>query len=194
MVMKNLTKLYNKITNKAEGLSWYTEGHYFCKNTGEKYGIPLPIVCAILSALSPASNWERNKLETITLIRGARHGEGSFKFTTYGQNVIKATDILEGRRDPYKSFSMKTGAKTYNFFHNLLEPLDSQYVTIDRHAYRIATGEEYISIGIGKYREIADHYRRSADRIGILPCQLQAVLWVWYREQLNKQLKADVPF
>ena len=156
----------NKVTNKTEGLNWYTEGHMFCKGLADTHKLPLEVVCGVLSALSPGTNWERNKLETITLIKGARLNKGGFKFTTYGQNVIKAAEILEGIRNPYKAFSMLTGAKTYNFFYNLLEPSNPNYLTVDRHAYRIATDDEYIRIPITKYRSIMDHYKRAADRIG----------------------------
>lgn len=192
--MKNLTNLYNKVTNKTEGLNWYTEGHSFCKEVANTHSLSLPVVCGVLSALSPGMNWERNKLETITLIKGARLNKGGFKFTTYGQNVIKATEILEGIRKPHEAFSMKTGAKTYNFFYNLLEPSNPDYLTVDRHTYRITTDDEYTHIPISKYRSIADHYKRAADRIGIIPNQLQAVLWVWYREQINVQPTASAPF
>lgn len=191
--MKNLTNLYNKITNKTEGLNWYTDGHTFCKELADTHNLPLAVVCGVISALSPGTNWERNKLETVTLIEGARQG-GGFKFTTYGQNVIKATEILEGIRKPHKAFSMRTGAKTYNFFYNLLEPDNPDYCTVDRHAYRIATGEEYGNILPKQYRSISDHYKRAAKRIGIIPNQLQAVLWIWYREQINVQPTAYAPF
>ena len=192
--MKNLVKLYNNLPIK-EGINWYNDASDFCRKVSDKYGIEFDKVTAIKSALSPACNYETNKKDLIALIeinQGIKRK--GYKFSTYGQNVIKAQKIFDGGLLPESAFNVKTGAKTYNFFYNMLLPESSEYVTIDRHAYRIATGLEYGQITPKQYREIALHYTQSAHKIGILPNQLQAVLWVNFRDQNNIKPEIYCPF
>lgn len=185
--MRNLSKLYT--LSSKEGLTWYNEAHNFAESVALKYGLPLPVVCAVISALSPANNWEGNKLDTIGLIKNKR-----FKCSTYGQNVTKAKRILLGELLPDNAFSLKTGAKTFNFYHNILNPLGSEHVTVDRHSYTVATGKPYVSLKGTKYQEIANHYHAHARRLGILASQLQAVLWVDYRIKPEIKFKEYTPF
>lgn len=109
--MKNLTRIYNQMETR-DGLLWYYRAHEFCKELSARFDLSLAVVCGIMSALSPGTNWERNKLETTNLIRGRKTG-----FTTYRRNVVKARAILNGELMPELAFSPRTGAKTYNFFH-----------------------------------------------------------------------------
>lgn len=191
--MKNLTKLFNQ--SDKSGLNWYNDGHEFCKELATKYDLSLPKVCAVVSALSPATNWEVNKRDAIGLIesyldlRNYKH-----KFTTYGANVVKAQKVLSGELEPDKAFSLKTGAKTFNFYHNLLEPANPDYCTIDRHAFIIATGEVYNKLTPKQYKQVADHYISTAKRLSVIPCQLQAVLWVDHRIKQEISFNIDVPF
>ena len=92
-------------------------------------------------------------------------------------------------------FNRRTGSKTYHFYHNLLEPDNSAFITIDRHSYLIATGETYTSgLHLAKYERIADVYRKAAKKLGILPNELQALLWVDHRTKENIKFNIDVPF
>ena len=191
--MKNLALIYRKIEEK-KGANWYFEANHFARNVAKSYQVDFKKVCAILSALSPGVNWEQNKKETVTLIRinQGLHTK-KFNFSTYGHNVVKAQKIYDGDIDPDKAFSLKTSPKTYNFYHNIVHPESPDYVTIDRHAFRIATGEEYDRISPKQYRELAAHYKRAAKRLGILPNILQSVLWEWYREEnVNKYKKYNL--
>lgn len=188
--MKNLLKL---LTNR-DGKDWYREANKFCNEIAEQYQLELPIVVAILSAMSPGTNWEQNKKDAVNLIRanGNAHTK-QFRFTTYGKNVIKAQNIYSGKLRPDEAFNPRTGAKTYNFYHNILNPDAEHFVTIDRHAFTIATGEPYVQPHLAKYERVADHYRRFAKLVGLLPSELQAILWVSYRKENGIQ-QAGLPF
>lgn len=179
--MKNLAIIYRKIEPK-NGSDWYFQANKFVRNVAKNYGMDTETVSGILAALSPAVNWEQNKKETVTLIRINRgiHTK-PFNFSTYGNNVVKAQKIYDGIH-PLEVLNEKTGPKTYNFYHNVLHPENPDYVTIDRHAFRIATEKPYDRISFKQYREISEHYIKCAKRLGILPNILQSVLWVWYRE------------
>lgn len=190
--LKNLTKIFESADKS--GLNWYDDAHNFCKNVSEKYNLPMDKVCAVVSSLSPGTNWEQNKKDTINLIESMNGNRAQFKFTTYGQNVIKAYRILDGYIKPVDAFNVTTGPKTFNFFRNILDPTDSNFVTIDRHAFRIATGKEYKSLTAKQYREVAAHYIKAAKKLDITPAQLQAVLWVDFRMKKEISFTEFNPF
>jgi hypothetical protein len=188
MRVKNLAKLYMR-GDRENGLLWYHRAHEFCKTLAQKHNLELAIVCGIVSALSPSCNWEQNKKDARRLVEGKRTG-----FVTYKRNVQKAIAILNRKIMPDQAFNPLTGAKTYNFFHNLLCPHCDHHVTIDRHAFRIATGEEYSRIHPALYERVANHYRKHAKKLGIRPLELQATLWVSYRKENNILQTENVPF
>jgi len=183
--MKNLVKLY--IEADKSGINWYVDANLFARKVAEQYDKPLKTVCAVISALSPSTNWEQNKADTIGLISGKK----GYKCGTYGRNVAKAREIL---RTNEPLFSPKTGAKTYNFFYNIWQPENPDYICVDRHAYTIATDEIYTKLHLAKYNKVANHYRKAAKKLGVLPNQLQAVLWTSYRVKENIQFTTKVPF
>lgn len=175
---KKLIQLYE--ASSKEGLNWYKEANSFCRGLSSRYSVSVETVAGVLAALSPASNWERNKQETDWLLATiAGKKVTPFKFVTYGKNVAKATLIAKGVLDPYSAFSEKTGPKTFNFFWCIVNPDSPDYVCIDRHAYTIATGKVYTGLKTAPYRKIAEMYRKAAKKLAILPSQLQAVLWVY---------------
>ena len=188
--MKNLLKL---LTDSREGINWYREANQFCSGIAFEHNLPLPVVVGILSAMSPGTSWEQNKKDAVNLIKvnGNAHTK-QFRFTTYGANVIKAQKIFSGSLSSSEAFNQRTGPKTYNFYHNILNPDVDGYVTIDRWAYKIATGEPYTGIHFAKYERVADHYRKFAVKAGLLVSELQAILWVEFRKQKFGTL--DTPF
>lgn len=179
--MKNLIKLYDKTTSheRAAGRSWYWDAQAFCEFTARKYGLSLSQVCGIVSALSPACSWQRNKQETTWLIESnlEDYEVEPLNFTTYGNNIVKAQRIYSGD-DPGQLFSLKTGAKTFNFYHNMLEPHNPDFVTIDRHALTAIDSKLIHQPTKNQYQTIADHFKRSACELGMIPCQFQAIIWI----------------
>lgn len=177
---------YKQVTDFS-GRDWYKQAHEFCVMVSDRYNVPLVTVCAVMSALSPSTNYEQNKRDTVGLISGKR----GYKCGTYGQNVIKARMIL---KTGIPTFSLLTGPKTYNFFFNLLEPDNTAFVTIDRHTFKIATNEPYIGLKGKQYRDIVTKYRKAGQRLGVPPQELQAILWVDYRLKEVNQFKEYSPF
>ncbi len=197
--MKNLVIAFKKVGPESlrDGLAWYQTANSFCQSLAGKYALDCSKVCAILSALSPATNYEQNKKDTEGLIRLLTGRIQSYTCTTYGPNVRKARAIFEANDNYIQFFNLKTGPKTYNFFLNVSNPIGNE-VTIDRHAYRIATGLEYKHLTVKQYDILADHYRKAAKVLGILPLELQAVLWIDYRVKQEIAFKEyqtiDCPF
>jgi hypothetical protein len=194
----NILNLFNSATASqlAEGLNWYQSAHNHAVKLSEQYNVSLSKVCGVISALSPATNWHKNIKDTEELLKG----NSTHKFSTYGQNVLKAYKILNAslEMDIELFFNLKTGAKTFNFYKNILNPKCINYVTIDRHAYAIWVGSDTGSgakaINLKLYREIAADYIAVAEQVGITPLQLQAVTWVVYREQFVNEMHLSAPF
>jgi hypothetical protein len=184
--MTNLIKKFEQVTDHS-GLNWYREGNEWCQRVADHHGLSLVTVCGVISALSPATNWLQNKRDALGIIERKK----GYKCGTYGSNVAKARQILK-TGEP--QFNVKTGAKTYHFFNALLNPSAPDYVVIDRHAYTIATNETYTGIHLAKYNRVAEMYRKAAMKLGLLPNELQAVLWVDYRNKENIKFNIDVPF
>lgn len=190
--MKNLALLFER--SDKSGLSWYAGANDFVNKVAANYSLPVDRVAAVVSTLSPGTNWEQNKKDSINLIESMSGNRRKFKFTTYGQNVVKAFRILDENAIPESYFSLKTGPKTLNFFYNLWQPDNPDFVTIDRHAYTVATGEQYIRLTVKQYRDVAEHYMRAAKRLDILPNQLQSTLWVDYRKKQDIKFAEFCPF
>jgi hypothetical protein len=80
------------------------------------------------------------------------------------------------------------GRKVRSFFSNILEPDRSGAVTVDRHAVSVVFGFSLSDAQVkilersGTYLLVASAYRAAARRLGVSPCQCQAVTWtVWRR-------------
>ena len=86
------------------------------------------------------------------------------------------------------------GPKIRAFYHNILDPDGSEYVTIDGHmkaAYegRDMTMKEAIVRTKGEYKRISDATKRLAGLEGLLPNQLQAV--IWFTRKRTRRIKYD---
>jgi len=193
--MKNLVKIYGQVSNPNEGKFWYEEANLFAKQVATKFNAPLEEVCAVFSILSPVTNFEQNKKDLVNFYayhKGLVNKKPSF--TTYSTNVRKAEKVINKQLKPTEAFNPKTASKTLNFFRNILDPNDKNYVTIDRWAYRIATEEAYKPLTKKQYDSIANQYKRAAKRLGLLPSQLQAILWVDVRNKEAKKFETYCPF
>ena len=85
-------------------------------------------------------------------------------------------------------------SKTYSFFCNILTG-DSQNVTIDRHAFRIAVNSmkaDEICITEKRYRNMVKAYQIAADKLNLSPSQLQAITWISFREHLPVTIPASI--
>jgi hypothetical protein len=185
--MNYLLKAFKEVDKSTlnKGLNWYNNANRYAEYLSNTYKIDFDKVCAIISALSPACSWEVNKrdAEKMVLCYVWDLDYSYFNFSTYGTNVVKAWNILKykgSERIEDKFFSLKTGAKTYNFYLNIKNPLSKEYITIDRHAIAIFEGRK--SSGSRKitpkqYKAIAEKYITTAKRLKLLPCQFQAILW-----------------
>ena len=186
--VKNILAIYGQASEDEiqGGLSWYADAHNFAREQAEKHGLSIEIVAGIVSALSPGTDWERNKADAMQVLAGNEsHGFGS-----YGHNVRKAFEIRAvGQQERVEKYF--PADKTFNFYHNIVNPAAAKYVTIDRHALSVGIGATRADKTVTKveYRELARHYNLAAKKLGILPQQVQAVTWVVWRNRKGYKSK-----
>ena len=168
------------------GMDWYE----LAKESIEvmrKYHFPwysASQVTGIVAILSPNLHWESN-------IQAMKEFMVSQRVLATKQATSAAKKWLQ---DQYQ-FNFKTGPKISNFYHNLMDPKDPNYVTIDRHAIRAWLGpiharrfdDDHGRIGLNhkSYQIIAEHYKEVASHYDILPNQLQAICWQVARRQFG---------
>lgn len=182
----NLQLALHKSTMKEfdEGMDWYECAKNRIEGT-RKLNFPwisASKVIGVVSILSPNLHWESN-------IEAMREFFVSQRVIATKQVTLAAKSWMN---DQYQ-FSFKTGPKISNFYHNLLDPQDPNYVTIDRHAIRAWLGPMHarrfddqcgrIGLNYKSYNIIADHYKEVSGHYGILPNQLQAICWQVARRQ-----------
>jgi hypothetical protein len=151
---------------------------------------------AAFAALSPRVTPSRNLELLAQLTRGERPG-------TIATIADKAHDAINSH-DPTHALEILLGKrsranKTANFFLNLHNPDDPHPVTIDRHAYSIVLGrpctdaeQSAMSSSTKRYEQVAQLYRDTAAALHILPSELQAATWTYYRQAGKSQGAYDL--
>lgn len=192
---------YATSCNFNYGSRWYIEEHQQILNVvissrhllGE---IPLTVYLGVISILSPANKWDRNKWDAYFLIKDlVNEGTSNYKCSTYGTNVVKATNLVFSWKRLHQSgtqFSTKQlvldyikAPKTRNFFLNLLDPYDETNFTVDRHMLTICGLKKEFKPTTKRYVEITEAFRSVYYELktkGIVPTTVnlvgfQASLW-----------------
>jgi hypothetical protein len=183
----NILRVYHQAGSGEidAGLRWYLIAHDEAVRLANAGGLTIEATSGIIAAVSPGLRWESNIAAAERII----HGEGLEGIgVRWYRNVIKAKRILHGENPA----DVLKGNKVRAFWNNILEPLVSESVCIDGHAYAIWAGKRIMldkvpSISDNLYAQIQGDYRSAAKLAGIRPLQLQAISWcVWRRiHQVN---------
>lgn len=91
----------------------------------------------------------------------------------------KVRAIIDGA-DPADVMPM--ASKTGQFFICIADPADPDAVVVDRHAHDVVAGMKYGNQDRGlksaiRYASIADAYRMAGKSLGMIPSELQAIVW-----------------
>jgi hypothetical protein len=163
------------------GRRWYELANRFCRTLAERHGRKLADVAGIMALLSPAVSLEQNVIDTVEVMANGQTAKPS----TYGPQAEKALAVRDAGIDPAAVLGQN---KVAAFWANIVNPGEAGRVTIDRHAARIAADWKlppedayYLVNTPGKYKVFERVYRRAAEKLGILPQQLQAITWTAYR-------------
>ena len=204
-IERNILSVYIRANaeDREEGLPWYANARESARVMADKHGVRVDQAIGVIAALSPGSNWGRNLLDANELIQEWQRGRREKdlpQLGTYGRrNVIKAARILAGENP----LDVLGGNKVRAFYGNILDPKGSLKVTIDRHAKglairsnsaRGATAEMDAMVTNAEYPYYAKHYVRLAERLGLIPNQLQAICWVTWRRLRGNMEQEDLPF
>jgi hypothetical protein len=172
------------------GKAWYNHAHQLCRVLSNETEIPLKNVCGILAALSPQVSWDTNIASCEAIVRTGKIDKA---YTGYKVNVEKAYLCLSV--DPLEVLG---GLKVLAFYHNILDPLKSDDVTVDTHIGRVLFDKMYLESNEVSYLfskrgnlEAQEAIQRESKKHRVRPHVLQAALWVCVRELAQARADKD---
>jgi len=182
-MMANLEKMFRQADryDLSEGLLAYQRYHQLMKALAEKYQFSFPRTIAAFCALSPNNDYFGNLRSVVSVMNGINRDVPLAKIgvSTYKHCRDRAHSYLIGAS---KFVSPERGLKTLNFYHNILDPSDNRYVTIDGHIKatwldKNLTMKEAIVKSRKEYNEISGAIKSLAFKNFMLPHQYQATIW-----------------
>lgn len=178
MLQYNILCTYEQATDSERhtGERWYRNANTWCRRND--------VLPGVLAAFSPMTRWETNK-------QRARDFTRTGKTEGFAEQIAKADAIRKGD-DPR---AVLGGRKVRSFHYNIAFPRRAGAVTIDRHAWAVATGNENPRAleRLGVYETVAAAYRATARIMteDLLPHELQAITWLAHRRLKEEALDLD---
>ncbi len=175
-IKKNLLEMYEKRTDQhtQEGMQWYKTANQICIDMGKQLDYDPAVVAQVISALSPRNKWERNIIDTRTVLKAVNEGKNpeDVKVSTFHSNKNKAFEIARGERGIDQA-----SPKTYSFVKNIAE-LDDSKVTIDVWHLRACFGKT-IESGLTplRYKQLEQLTLKCAEMVGVRGYEFQAIVW-----------------
>ena len=197
---KNIRKVFDLATPEdlESGRAWYQEAHDFAVGLSIEYTVPVKAVSHVIAALSPGVRWESNKRAAAELFDAARHVETFPTLPGYTANVRKAWEIARNALYGGKLWeTILSGPKVTAFADNILNPPDSNRVTVDVHAisvaeYKIYTVKSAPKLTPRQYEIYVKAYTKVAKSVNLKPSELQAICWVAWRKLVKEWTKKGV--
>lgn len=173
-VVNRIVAVWNTADDSARsaGTAWYPTAFEHATTIANNAGISVENAAAVISHLSPKTRWVRNIAGAYALV------ETGSAPRCIATNVARAMVGL-GSSDPGATFG-PAAHKTRAFYANILG--DTQRVTIDTWAYRLAMGTtehaERNMQRVGVYAALEYAYQLAAHRVGVEPSVMQATTWI----------------
>jgi hypothetical protein len=181
----------------AAGLDWYPAHHDTAAGIATALGISRRQAAGIIAVLSPSMEASTRNINAALAV-----GEQTWDITTIvpgltnmpRRNVVKALRIRDGE-DPADVLDPRTAPKTTCFFHNIHDPNDDDWITIDgriadvianeMRPWKLKRGIESARLrrgGTTRYEEHENIVRAAARRVTrrgmpMHGVEAQAVLW-----------------
>lgn len=183
-VNNNLDNYFSLATNKDidNGIAWYKQAHYICKDLANQYDVKLEVVASIISALSPRNRWQQNIKDTITVLEAIRNSVApeEIKVSTFHRNKHKAFLLGKGKI----SITDKS-LKTFSFVNNIAK-LDNDYITVDVWHLRACFGKTIKTVpGRKAYDQIKRLTIAKAEQQGLKGYEYQAIIWNVVKNNFN---------
>ena len=180
----------------AEYAGWYWRAQADTFDLARTYGLDRWIASQVVSAVSPAVDWDvniryaartieawqlfPNELDRLLYFKDHRVG------APYGwDNFRKAWRILDGDTQIVHQGS----PKTYRFARNIFEPYVTRLVTFDSHMARMWCGSARPQVGSvqitpKQYLTGERHIQNMADMLALTPEGAQEELWQKHRQMV----------
>jgi hypothetical protein len=181
--------------DRREGKLAYSRYNALMLTIADEFQIELPKIVAAFVALSPNNDYVGNLRSLVTVLRGIREGreKDAIKVSTYKHCRDRAYWYLTGR---FEFLQQAKGPKIRNFYFNITEPFNPEFVTIDGHISALWQGRaltmKQAIIRRRDYKTIADALKELAASVGLIANQLQATLWFARKRTFN--IKYDSQF
>jgi hypothetical protein len=183
-VNSNLDNYFALATDRDidNGIAWYKQAHYICKDLANRYNTKLETVASIISALSPRNRWPQNIKDTKTVLDAIHSGlsPDQVKVCTFHKNKEKAFLLAKEQT----SITEKS-LKTFSFVNNIAK-LDKASITIDVWHLRACFGTTIRSTPSRKaYDQIRLLTIEKAKQKGLNGYEYQAIIWNSVKNNFN---------
>lgn len=186
-LVDNIVSIATNYGNPQDA-GWYKDAHRYAKELADIHSIDVSQAAGIIAALSPMKYWDENKRLAKQFLIGIETG-------TYGRLIGKARAIKRSNGSSEDILDILNGQKISAFYLNIMYPNKTTTVTVDRHAVEIAlynVVDDHTMTG-KQYAFFQNAYIVAAERLNMLPHELQAVTWVaWKRiKRAHEQVKNE---
>lgn len=147
----------------------------------DTFSISVEAAAKVIAAASSVNGWGANTSQAFRAVDAYKRNGDVFPEGIGLRTGAQWRAIVAILEDRYTGNSPKWSA----FSANILGAKDA--VTVDRHAMRVAMadGVKYDAITLGNYRKVAEAYRIAADARNIDARDMQAIVWVSYRNRVR---------
>lgn len=161
-----------------DDLNWYSRAYGLAHQmASQTTNVTVRQACGVIAALSPLKSWKEN-LSLAEQFVIQRKFEGHTKLCVHKAKRILSVDTMPEILD------ILNGEKIKSFFLNMYLYRENTGATIDRHAIEIALGKRITDhrITLKQYQFFEKCYLLASNYEDVLPHQLQAVTWEYWRK------------
>jgi len=166
---------------RTAGAQWYPAAYELAADMAATARITTAQAAGIIAALSPSMGWAANVSAAWAVCESHRARVTTPRRHTRVQ-MTKVRGVL-ATADEDVIRAILTGPKEHAFYRNIMG--DTAIVTVDRWAYRTATGEPLAARSLPPYLYtiVAAAWTIAAERLGVSVRTLQAAVWLFERVQ-----------
>jgi hypothetical protein len=193
----NIKKVWNRVDqiDYREGMLAYPRYNATLARLAAFYGAAFHSTVAAFCALSPNNDYMGNLRSLATLLKAKQEGfpdDNLLHVSTYNACRNRAWRFLSGEN----FLEVTKGKKTRSFYQNILDPNDTHPVTIDGHMVCVWKGQRMKMVEVAwsgfRYDTVANDFREFAAEMGLIPNQVQAVLWFTWKRINNVIFKPQM--
>lgn len=173
-------------TDRVEGGLAYRRYNLTLRRFAKFYGFGIVPTVEAFAATSPNNDYHGNLRSMAAVLYAVREGIPIDDVTVscYNACAKRAYGYVTGE---VSFLDTVRGLKITAFRHNLLYPRTSNMVTVDGHMFGLWYGEENMTMKqaallVGRspkmYAAVSKDITTFARRMKLLPCQMQAILWI----------------